>query len=638
MVEPVREEPGDAALGALGVIGAARAGLDARLIEAARVVVATTGQALLAGKGFTSVDELTDARRRAWRAEAKRAACAEIEATLGLGVTETRQLVGIACAPVDVRAPVLAALDTGEITWGMVRDFWRRCAGLTSDDAALVAESLFGTDPATAAPERLTPDDALRGTPWPAADYKAALEREAVRAEGVDVQAERERRRAAYQSRRASMVVEDDGTATLTVTGPLIAMVAAHTRIERAARLLRKQGDTRTLDQLRADIASALLVHGDLPLPGARPAPATGTPATNNDAATNADAAAAETDADATLAWRELQTPDLEHIARVVTGMPTVQLQVIVPWDALTGTPACVHTHDRTARGAIDPPPRRDVAQLLGHHSAYLTPGHLRELALLPGTTVTRLLTDPADGRLIERTQATYRPDADMRRQVLAADVHSRAPGTRHPASGCELDHVIPWAGAPDPAGGPPTGGPTAETNLVALDKRHHQLKTLGLATASINQLRDLTWTTLLGHTTTTRSHDHRQYTRPQPDAAPRPGTPPDRGAPAAAQAPLDPATQRDLINHALYAALSDRGPDAFLTDEDDHPGTGDHGGPLSRWMFITPTRARQTSRPTVDIDDRDAHEPERGSQHVDTDDRDTRRAWDDRRDQPPPF
>ena len=23
------------------------------------------------------------------------------------------------------------------------------------------------------------------------------------------------------------------------------------------------------------------------------------------------------------------------------------------------------------------------------------------------------------------------------------------------------------------------------------------------------------------------------------------------------------------------------------LTDDDDHPGAGDHGGPLSRWMFV---------------------------------------------------
>ncbi|ANS80038.1 hypothetical protein SGUI_2642 [Serinicoccus hydrothermalis] len=281
VVEPGREGPQSAVLGALGVIATARGGLEARLIEAARVVVATTGAVLLADKGFTSVDELSKTRRKMWRAEAKRAACAEIEATLGMGVGETRHLVGIACAPATIRGPVLAALDAGEATWAMVRDFWARCARLPVDQGALVAEALFGTDPATAARERLTPGGDLRGTPWYAADYKAALEREATRAEGTDAQAERERRRAAYQARRATMTVGEDGTATLSITGPLIAMAAAHTRIERAARLLRKHGDTRTLDQLRADIAATLLIHGHLPLPhtgAATGAPRPGTP------------------------------------------------------------------------------------------------------------------------------------------------------------------------------------------------------------------------------------------------------------------------------------------------------------------------------------------------------------------------
>ncbi|WP_299517825.1 hypothetical protein [uncultured Serinicoccus sp.] len=412
-VESSQQEPGHAVLGVLGVIGAARAGLDARLIEAARIVVATTGAALLADKGFASVEELTDAQRRAWRSEAKRAACAEVEGTLGLGVVEARHLVGVACAPRGVRTPVLGALDRGDVTWGMVRDFWRRCARLSPDDASLVAESLFGTEAATAAPERLTPDDLLRDTPWHAADYRAALEREATRAEGVDVQAERDRRREAYRQRRASVVVDADGTATLSVTGPLIAVVAAHSRIERAARLLRKHGDLRTLDQLRADVTAALLVHGQLPLPDT---------------------------ADDASGWRDLQVPDLHRIARVVTGMPTVQLQVVLPWDTLTGSPACTHA-------GLDERSGREVAHLLGAHPAALTPGHARELALMPDTTLSRLLCDPADGRLVERTLTTYRPDADMRRQVLAADVHSRAPGTQHPGTTCELDHVSPWAG-----------------------------------------------------------------------------------------------------------------------------------------------------------------------------------------------
>jgi len=202
-----------------------------------------------------------------WRAETKRAACAEVELALGVGVSEARHLVGLACAPADVRVASVGALDRGEVTWSMVRAFWRRCAALPSEDAAVVADSLFGATPDTAVPERLGPDDELRERPWHTGDYAAALEREAKRAEGQDVVAERERRRVAYRARRASLQIHDDGTATLEVTSSVVSLVAAHTRIERAARLLRKQGDPGTLDQLRADTAAALLVHGQLPQP-----------------------------------------------------------------------------------------------------------------------------------------------------------------------------------------------------------------------------------------------------------------------------------------------------------------------------------------------------------------------------------
>ncbi|WP_161600244.1 hypothetical protein [Serinicoccus marinus] len=45
--------------------------------------------------------------------------------------------------------------------------------------------------------------------------------------------------------------------------------------------------------------------------------------------------------------WADLLTPDLEGIARVVSGMPTVELQVVVPWDALAGRPACTPAPQR---------------------------------------------------------------------------------------------------------------------------------------------------------------------------------------------------------------------------------------------------------------------------------------------------
>src|SRR5690606_8700108 len=108
----------------------------------------------------------------------------------------------------------------------------------------------------------------------------------------------------------------------------------------------------------------------------------------------------------------------------------------------------------------------------------------------------------PADGRLIERTIKSYRPDADMRRQVRAADVMSRMPGSRRQAPWCDIDHEHPWA----------QDGPTSEANLNLKDRRPHSFKTKGWWRTTMAPNRDITWTTLLGQSQTTRAHDYRQY------------------------------------------------------------------------------------------------------------------------------
>lgn len=223
-----------------------------------------------------------------------------------------------------------------------------------------------------------------------------------------------------------------------------------------------------------------------------------------------------------------------------------------------------------------------------------------------------------------------------MRRQVIAADLYSRTPSGRAPASACELDHVIPWTGEPG-------GGPTSELNLAAAVKEWHQHKTKRRCAVTINARRDLTWTTLLASTITTREHDYRQYL----DQI-RPGSPGHGEDPAATgggarpsadvhedgsvrsvllpptgegqveqlgrsefidlaraiyrQAALDsaPATTglpghdeqlKDAVRlraaQALYAAIVHRGPGAFLEDEDDLPEAAD-GGPVSGWFYVT--------------------------------------------------
>ena len=103
----------------------------------------------------------------------------------------------------------------------------------------------------------------------------------------------------------------------------------------------------------------------------------------------------------------------------------------------------------------------------------------------------------------MERTIGAYRPDADMRRQVVAADVYSRAPGPRTGPHAGELDHVVPYGWA---------GGQTRETNLALLARRPHQFKTAGYWHLGLGARRDLTVRTVLGQVVTGRVHDYRQY------------------------------------------------------------------------------------------------------------------------------
>ncbi|WP_151524473.1 hypothetical protein [Serinicoccus kebangsaanensis] len=606
MTDPARshvpggpQDRGGALLAELGEVAAQRSRAERRLLEVARELVAATGETLLGQKGFSSVEELTAAERRRWRAEAKRLCVAEIRLRLGVGEREARAMTGLACAPADVRDQVLGALGRGEVTWSLVRGFWQRCGPLPAERAGLVAEVLFGTDPSTAAPERLDPDGDLRTEPWQHTDYWATLEREAVRAEGEDVQAERERRRAACRRRRSWMSVHDDGTATMSITGPLTTMAAIHARVERAARALRKAGDERTLDQLRSDVPAALLLHGELPLPQR-------------------------------VSEDDVTVADLEAISRIVSAQPRVDLQVVVPWGAFTADDEQPSQPARCDRRL------GSVGHVLGHHPAFISPGHARELALLPGTTLSRLLVDPADGRLVERTIARYRPDADMRRQVVAADVHSRSPLTRVPASRCELDHVLPH-GTP--------GGLTGEHNLGSLDIRTHQFKTARTWSVAINRRRDLTWSTLLGQTATTRVHDYRQYLD-RAFATTPPGEPSgDHGAHDTADTRGTIDARRDLACQALYAALVHRGADAFLSDLDDD---ADDRTPLTGWACVArrspgepvPTPEEVLGIPAGDDLDRAARRA-----HPDAERRGKDRpgdpaggGWPTRPDGPPPF
>ncbi len=570
---------GEQALEALEAGHALAARLEAARMHATRELAARTAEKALALKGVTSPEELSATAFTRWRVRSKSVTAAEVRALTGMGVGTAREVVAVATAPTACTAPVQQGLDAGIARWDLVLAWWRRCTDLPHEASAQVARSLFGTDVPTdeVAVERLTPEGELSAAPWAKKQFYDALEREARRHEADDPAAQERKRAARHRSRDAFAIVDDDGTAQLVVKGDVASVTACLERLHTIATKARAEGDPRTVSALRSDAARALLLHGTLPMPDLGDDP-------------------------------NLLTPDdIARLVDVISGTPAHELQVVVPWDVLSGHAAVVNAYagaPASSAPAADPGPpgsaspgppgsadpcppqtaapgspsppgpgvQAGVARVLGRFSRFLSGAEVRRMAGRPGTTLYRLLTDPADGRCLERSLARYAPDAAMRAQLRAADVMSRAPGSTVPADRCDLDHVQEYL----------LGGPTSETNLQSADRPWHALKTEKFWDAVMDATRNVTWESFWGRLYRTRPHDYRQYL-----SRPRPEDPP--GDPTAE---LTAHEQRHLASLLVYAALAHRQPGDRLEAEDDDPDSDEAILGLREAMWIRHTAA----------------------------------------------
>ncbi|MPZ00285.1 MAG: DUF222 domain-containing protein [Actinophytocola sp.] len=139
----------------------------------------------------------------------------------------------------------LAALDDGEYE------------GHTASKIVEVTEQL-DADKARDVDERL--DEKVRGgqfAPGDASQIRRAA-RKLVQQVDPDGQAVRARR--ARAGRKVELVAGEDAMSTLYLDLPAEVAATAYARIDRDARSLRNNGDERTLEQLRADVAAALLL------------------------------------------------------------------------------------------------------------------------------------------------------------------------------------------------------------------------------------------------------------------------------------------------------------------------------------------------------------------------------------------
>jgi hypothetical protein len=235
------------------------------------------------------------------------------------------------------------------------------------------------------------------------------------------------------------------GTGSLTVTGEAGRVTAAIDRVDQLARRLRGDGDSRSLTQLRSDVALDLLLYG----------------------------------------WAQPAHPRVlaagrvpETSARTFLGQaPPARVTVVVSLATLLGE-------------------ERGVGEIPGY--GYVTAEQARQLAFARGSVWRRLVSDPVTGAALDLTSHRYRPTASMAATVAALDGACRAPGCTTTANRCDVDHNRPWP-----------SGATTIANLTAKHRRHHNHKTRGVWTATTDPDGVILWRTSSGRTYVTRRHDY---------------------------------------------------------------------------------------------------------------------------------
>jgi hypothetical protein len=196
-----------------------------------------------------------------------------------------------------------------------------------------------------------------------------------------------ERHAAAVRNRHVAVDQGADGMGTLLLHHPIVELHAIYGRITAMAKAIaHREGETRTLDQVRADLAADLLVDGS-------------------------------TDCVPTAA-RGIR-------AQVVVTVPVLSLlegdgRPAVPHGAAPAGPPVVE--------GVGPIPRETARRLCGGDAKWM-----------------RVLTHPETGIVLSVGRERYTPPAALRRLVTWRADRCMAPGCGMPASRCDVDHQIRW-------------------------------------------------------------------------------------------------------------------------------------------------------------------------------------------------
>jgi Domain of unknown function (DUF222) len=398
---------------------------------------------------------------------AQRAAAAEIAAATRMSDRTVQRQMGQAVEFVDRFPATFEALAAGRISLTHARIIQDAGTGLDGPDALARFEAAVLPCAEQQAPVRL----------------RRVAAREAEKAQPEALSGRHER---AVAERWVRVVPLPDGMAELAATLPAAVAYGIHDRLTQMAKahseLARKQAGatpgpapetTRTIDQLRADLLSDLLLRG---------AP------TGHD------------------------TPD--GLLAAITARVDVTVPVLsLIGGAKTGDPAAA---DQSATVSGDSPVMdldgRVPAELDGRHP--VDPETARILAG-QATAWNRVLTDPIIGAVL--TVDRYRPGEDLRRLLTARDSRCRFPGCGMPARELDLDHTHDAA----------LGGATTAANLAGLCRRHHTLKHQSRWTVRQSGGGDLEWTSPTGRIYTDSPPTPATNKRAKPSKRAKPPEPP---------------------------------------------------------------------------------------------------------------
>lgn len=441
----------------------------------------------------------------------------ELAVRLGVSRRAANRLISSGRAMTGIGIPTGEALLAGRLDAGKA-------------DAILDAVSDLSADAGLAVQERVLDKAALLGP--------ARLRRElAIACAAVEIDEFEDRCAQAALGRRVDRPrVLPHGMASLYAVLPAAEATTLYRALDAAARSSKATGDSRTMDQLRADALAAMGI-----------------------AATNSGWIGPETTGVGARKERRAGPsgePGGRAIAPIrvgVIGGVSARIQVTVPFTTLmdADTGAAGQPPPGAGGPSVHPPPEEQRVSARGrppdtdggrcqrpagppdqddagrqHRSrppdqddATTSPRESEESSLPDGLTVAmldgygpipgsvaralaaggpwaRLVIDPIDRTVLEASRETCRPPASMARLVRATQPHCACPSCGVASDGCDLNHRIPWP-----------VGPTEVANLDPLCRRDHLLIThAGWSyeqEAGRTGTPTRTWTTGTGHSYT---------------------------------------------------------------------------------------------------------------------------------------